>query len=408
MKAIRFNATIPRYAFTKAAGRLSERAYYSGPFATTYVDDIPEPELPGDHWVKVRAVYGGVCGSDINLIFLKDSPYSEPFTTMPLTIGHENVGVVAEVGGAVEGFAPRDRIVVDPMLSCASRDVSPPCERCAAGDYSQCLSLLDGALPAGFFTGFTGVTGGSWSECFLAHDSQLLKVPEAMTDEQALMLEAFTIPLHAIMRNLPAPGQTVMVYGCGIIGMLSVATLKALVPGARVIAVARYPFQADVVRAYGADEIIMQREVEDMYSAVADLTGARVIKPMIGGRYLNGGPDMVLECVGSPPTLDDSLRMTRSGGKVLIIGLVGFAPRVDWTPIWFKELTVTGSLCSSVDSFEGKTMKTFEWARDLVAGGTVKVDHLLTHVWRLDDFESMIATALTRGNTGCIKQAFKF
>jgi L-iditol 2-dehydrogenase len=408
MKAIRFNATIPRYAFTKAAGRLHQRAYYSGPFATTYMDDIPEPVLPGDHWVKVKTIYGGVCGSDINLIFLKDSPYSEPFTTMPLTIGHENVGVIDEAGPGVEGFAVGDRVVIDPMLSCASRDVNPPCKRCARGDYSQCLSLMEGSLPPGFFTGFTGVTGGSWSEYFLAHDSQLLKVPDAMTDEQALMLEAFTIPLHAIMRNLPEPGQTVMVYGCGVIGMLSVATLKALVPDARVIAVARYPFQADIVRGYGADEVIMQREVDDIYKAVAGLTGAEVIKPMIGGHYLNGGPDMVLECVGSPPTLDDSLRMARSGGKVVLIGLVSFAPHVDWTPIWFKELTVTGSLCSSVDGFEGQTMKTFEWARDLVSSGRVEVDRLLTHVWELDEFESMIETALAKGNTGCIKQAFRF
>jgi len=129
---------------------------------------------------------------------------------------------------------------------------------------------------------------------------------------------------------------------------------------------------------------------------------------MIGGCYLNGGPDMVLECVGSPPTLDDSLRMTKSGGTVVLIGLVSFAPRVDWTPIWFKELTVTGSLCSSSDSYQGRTLKTFEWARDLIAGGTVQVDHLLTHAWRLDEYESMIDTALSKGKTGSIKQTFRF
>jgi len=93
---------------------------------------------------------------------------------------------------------------------------------------------------------------------------------------------------------------------------------------------------------------------------------------------------------------------------VVLIGLVSFAPRVDWTPIWFKELTVTGSLCSSSDSYQGRTMKTFEWARDLIAGGTVQVDHLLTHAWRLDEYESMIDTALSKGKTGSIKQTFRF
>jgi L-iditol 2-dehydrogenase len=408
MKALRFNATIPRYAATKVAGRFRQQAYYKGPFATTYLDDVPEPELTGDDWVKVRTTYGGVCGSDINLIFLKDSPYSEPYTTMPVTIGHENVGVIAEAGEGVEGYSAGDRVVVDPMLPCAARGIDPPCERCARGDFSQCLRMREGSLPPGFYTGFTGATGGSWSELFLAHQSQLLKVPDGMADEEALMLEAFTVPLHAIMRNLPAPGDTVLVYGCGVIGMLSVASLKALAPRCRVIAVARYPFQAEVVRGYGADEIIMQREVKDFYGEVARLTGAQVVKPMIGGRYLNGGPDMVLECVGSPATLDDSLRMTKSGGTVVLIGLVSFAPKIDWTPVWFKELKVTGTLCSSSDSFEGTTARTIEWARDLVTGGQVRVDHLLTHTWKLDQFEDMIETALSKGNTGCIKQAFRF
>ena len=408
MKAIRFNASIPRYAFTLAAGRLWQPAYFKGPFCTTYMDELPEPKPVNEDWVKVRTVYGGVCGSDINLIFLHDSPYSEPFTTMPLTIGHENVGVIAEAGSGVDGYSVGNRVVVDPMLPCATREIDPPCENCARGDYSQCLSMREGSLPPGFYTGFTGVTGGSWSEYFIAHKSQLLKVPDTMTDEEALILEAFTVPLHAVMRNLPEPGQTALVYGCGIIGMLAVASLKAVAPGCRVIVIARYPFQAEVARGYGADEIIMQREVDDMYGEVARLTGAQVLKPMIGGRYLNGGPDVVLECVGSPRTLDDSLRMTRSGGTVMLIGLVSFAPRIDWTPIWFKELKVTGSLCSSVDTYDGRTMKTFEWARDLVTSGAVNVDHLLTHVWKLEEYELMIQTALTKGDTGCIKQAFGF
>jgi len=402
-----FNASMPRYLFTRAAGPIRQSAYYSGPLSTTYMADIPEPALINDEWVKVRTVYGGVCGSDINLIFLKDSPYNEPFSTMPFVIGHENVGVVAEVGSEVEGYAPGDRVVVDPMLPCATRGISPPCERCAAGDYSQCLRMLEGSLPPGFYTGFTAAPGGSWSEYFLAHRSQLMKVPDSMTDEEALMLEAFTVPLHAIMRNRPKESDTVLVYGCGMIGMMTVAGLKALAPGCRVIAVARYPFQAEVVRGFGADEIIMQRDV-DVFEEVARLTGAQVLKPMIGGRYLNGGPDMVLECVGSTATLDDSLRMTKSGGTVVLIGLVTFAPKVDWTPVWFKELKVTGSLCSSTDTHEGRTAKTFEWARDLVADGSVKVDHLLTHTWELDEYEAMIETALTKGNSGCIKQAFRF
>jgi threonine dehydrogenase-like Zn-dependent dehydrogenase len=408
MKAIQFNASVPRYAFTMAAGRLKREAYYRGPASTTRLVDIPEPELVNENWVKVRTTYGGVCGSDINLMFLRDTPYTEPYTTMPFTIGHENVGRVAEVGSNVEGFSAGDRVVMDPMLSCAARDIEPPCEPCGRGDYSQCQNMREGSLSPGFYAGFCGPCGGSWSEYFVAHKSQLVKVPDSITDEEALLFEAFTVPLHSVMRNLPAPGETALVYGCGAIGMLAVASLKALAPECRVIVIARYPFQAEVARGYGAEEIIMQRDVDDLYAEVARLTGAQVLKPMIGDRYLNGGPDVVLDCVGSRDTLDDSLRMTTSGGRVVLIGLVNFAKGLDWTPIWFNELSVSGSLCSASDSYQGRTMKTFEWARDLIAGGKVRVEHLLTHVWKLDEYVEMIETATSKGGTGCIKQAFRF
>jgi L-iditol 2-dehydrogenase len=408
LKAIRFSATIPRYAFTLVAGRLKREAYYSGPLATTYLAEIPEPELVNENWVKVKTRYGGVCGSDLGLIFLHDTPYTEPYVTTPCTLGHENVGMLAEVGAGVEGFSVGERVVVDPMLPCAAREIEPPCEPCSRGDFSQCLRMREGSLSPGFYSCYCQQCGGSWSEFFVAHQSQLLKVPDEMSDEEALIIEPFAVALHAVMRNAPRPGQTALVYGCGIIGMLTIASLKALFPECRVIVVARYPFQAEVARGYGADEVIMQREVGDLYTTVAELTGAQVLKPMIGGRYLNGGPEFVFECVGTPETIDDAVRMTRSGGTVVMVGLVNFAKGLDWTPIWFKELTVTGSLCSSVDTFEGRTMKDFEWARELISSGSVPVEHLFTHAWRLDQFEEVISTALTKGDTGCIKQAFRF
>jgi threonine dehydrogenase-like Zn-dependent dehydrogenase len=408
MQAIRFNASIPRYAFTFPLGRIKKDAYYRGPMATTYMDDVPEPELINENWVKVRTTYGGVCGSDINLIFLEDTPYTESYATMPFTLGHEIVGRIVEVGGNVDGFAVGDRVVVDPMLPCEVREIVPPCGPCSRGDFSQCLNMRKGILPPGFYTGLGSPVGGSWSEYLVAHKSQLVRVPDEMTDEQALMLEALSICVHPVMRNLPEAGQTAVVYGCGIIGMLTIASLKALAPDCRLIVIARYPFQADVARGFGAEEVIMQREIEDLYAEVARLTGALVLKPMIGGRYLNGGPDIIFDCVGHRDTMDDAFRMTKSGGRVVMIGLVNFARGIDWTPIWFKELTIKGSLCSSTDTFKGETKRTFEWARDLVAAGQINVDGLLTHVWELDQFIEMIETATSKGNTGCIKQAFKF
>lgn len=406
MKAIRFNATIPRYAFAKGVGRIKKEAYYKGPLAPIFMDDVPEPELINQNWVKIRTIYGGVCGSDINMVFLDDTPYSEPYITMPYTVGHENFGEIVEAGSGVSGFAVGDRVVADPMLPCAARDIDPPCGPCARGDFSECLNLLEGTLPPGLNLGFCGPVGGSWSSHYVAHQSQLMKVPDEMTGERAIMIDVFASALHPVMRNLPEPGQTVLVYGCGIIGMLVTASLKALAD-CRVIVIARYPFQADVARGFGADEVIMQKEVDNLYAEIAPLTGAQVLKPMIGGEYLNGGPDAVFDCVGHTETLDDSFRMTKSGGKIVIIGLVTIPKGLDWTPVWFKELTIRGTLCSSTETYEGRTRKTYEWATELINTGKVEVDHLLTHVWKLDEYIPMIETAIRKGTTHCIKQAFK-
>lgn len=407
MKAIRFNATIPRYAYAKAAGKLKKDACYRGPLSPIYMDDVPEPELINENWVKVKTIYGGVCGSDINMVFLEDTPYSEPYITMPYTVGHENVGEIVEVGSGVTGFSVGDRVVADPMIPCAARDIEPPCGPCSRGDFSQCLNMREGTLPPGLNLGFCEPVGGSWSACFVAHHSQLMKVPDGMSDEQAIMIDVFSSALHPVMRNLPESGQTALVYGCGIIGMLATASLKAL-SDCRVVVIARYPFQAEIARGFGADEVIMQREVDDIYAEVARLTDAQVLKPMIGGRYLNGGPDVVFECVGHTQTLDDSFRMTKSGGRVVVIGLVTIPKGIDWTPVWFKELTIRGTLCSATETFDGRTQKTYEWASELITSGRVRVDRLLTHVWRLEQYVEMIETATSKGNTGCVKQAFKF
>ena len=406
MKAIRFNATVPRYLIAKGPGQIIKALNYKGPLAPIFMDDVPEPELINENWVKIKTIYGGVCGSDIGMIFLEDTPFGEPYVTMPYTVGHENVGVIVEAGPGVKDFAVGDRVVADPMLPCAARDIDPPCGPCQRGDTSECLNMREGTLPQGFNLGFCTPVGGSWSEYFVAHHSQLMKVPDEMTDEQAIMLDILSSSLHAVMRNLPEPGQTVFVYGCGIVGMMATASLKAL-SDCRVIVIARYPHQAEIARGFGADEVIMQKQVDDLYAEIARLTDAQVLKPMIGPRFLNGGPDLVFDCVGHRETIDDAIRVTRAGGRIVIIGGLTVPRGIDWTPVWWKELAVKGTFCSSTETYQGKTQKTYAWAAELITSGKVKVDHLLTHIWKLDEYIQMIETATSKGDTGSIKQAFK-
>jgi L-iditol 2-dehydrogenase len=406
MKAVQFAVSVPRYMLTKVVGAVYPPVFW-GPLAMTRSREVSEPALPGPQWVKIETRYGGICGSDMNTVFLKGSPALSAFLSSIFTLGHENVGVIAEVGPQVEGFALGDRVVAEPLLPCATRGIDPPCEFCRQGEFSLCQNFAEGDLSPGLSIGFCGDTGGSWSPYFVAHRSQLFRVPENVSDENAVMVEPFTVALHAVMCNFPGDGDTVLVLGAGTAGLCVVAALRALGSGARVIVVAKYPFQGEMGRKFGADEVIYLRE-GDYYQAVAEATGGKLYKPMLGKRVLVGGADVAYECVGSGSSVDDSLRLVRSGGTVVLLGTAATLKQVDWTFIWLNELTVRGSVYCGTETFQGRRVRTSQLALDLMAEGKVGLAPMVTHRFRLNDYKRALAITAQKGRHQVVKSVFAF
>ena len=383
MKAVQLVISIPRYLLTKAVGAVYPPIFW-GPLAMLRYREVPEPALPGPQWVKIKTRYGGICGSDMHTVFSKDSPALSVFVSSPFTLGHENLGMIAEIGDQVEGFAPGDRVVADPLLPCATRGIEELCEFCQQDEFSLCQNFTEGDLAPGLSIGTCPDTGGSWSPCFVAHQSQLFSVPESVSDENAVLVEPFSGALHWAMRNFPADNDTVLILGSGVIGLCTVAALRALHSDARVIVVAKYPVQGEMARRFGADEVIYLRQ-GDYFQAVAEATGGKLYKPVLGKRVLVGGADIVYECVGSESSIDDSLRFTRSGGTVVLVGLAAIPKRVDWTPIWLNELTIKGSVWSGMETFQGRRIRTFQLALEWMAEGKLDLAPMVTHRFRLDD-----------------------
>jgi len=114
MKALQFSVSIPQFAALKVLGSISKRSYYHGPLATIRLVDVPEPQLPSADWVKIRTHICGFCGSDINIILLRDSPTVTPFASFPCTMGHELCGEIMEVGSSVAGIKVGDLVTVAP------------------------------------------------------------------------------------------------------------------------------------------------------------------------------------------------------------------------------------------------------------------------------------------------------
>src|SRR3972149_8632278 len=133
----------------------------------------------------------------------------------------------------------------------AARATAPPCVHCAAGDYNLCLRFTEGRISPGLLIGACRDTGGSWGENFVAHRSQVFPVPERVTDGNALLVEPMAVAVHPLLRHRPHDGATVLVIGGGVIGQGAIAPLPGPEIPARVVALVKYPFQADMAPGVG-------------------------------------------------------------------------------------------------------------------------------------------------------------
>lgn len=407
MEAIQFDAAIPRYLFGKTLGRLHPSLLWSGLSCVTH-REVPEPRLPNAEWVKIKTRYGGICGSDISLLHLQNSPSASALTSFPFTIGHENYGTIAEVGAAVRDFAVGDRVVAEPTLWCKPRGFQELCPACARGEIQLCERVTEGALSPGLEIGTCRDTGGSWSAYFLAHESQVARIPAAVSDANALLLEPFATAVHAVLANLPKDEDTVLVIGAGTIGLGIIAALRAVESRARIIVLARYRRQQELARRFGADVVISATRGNSLYTEFARAIGGKLLRPILGKPIITGGADVVYECVGHGEAVDDALRLAHAGGRVVIAGLASFPKDVDWTPIWMNELQVHGTFTYGYDDFQGRRWRTFDLALEWMACGKVDLAPMLTHKFALHDYARAFQTINQRGHTGAIKAAFEF
>lgn len=407
MKAVQFNFTIPRYALGLAVAKAAPSLLWSG-LSCTSMQDVPEPSFPTQQWVRIKTRLGGICGTDLGTIYLHTSPYFSPYSDFPFTFGHENVGTISEVGAEVKGFKPGQRVIVEPTLWCAPRGYEKAewCEYCAKGEINRCARRSGGKLAPGMFIGSSKDTGGSWSESFIAHQSQLYLVPDKISDENALMVEPFACAVHCVLMDMPDDNEAILILGAGTMGLVTLAALRGLGSKAKILVSARYPHQAEAARKLGADEVLSGR---DLYTQIAERTGATLLKPTIGKLVMEGGVDRVYECTGNDNSLDDANRFAKRGGTVVLVGLPGQAKGIDWSAIFTQELRILSATeYSHADEYKGKTWKSYDLALDLMEKGTVDLGWMVTRTYTLTDYKKALGDLAQKGSEGIIKAAFAF
>jgi threonine dehydrogenase-like Zn-dependent dehydrogenase len=338
--------------------------------------NVPLP-LPGPDWVRLTPRLSGICGSDLAMIDGTASAYFDPLVSYPFVPGHEVVATT-ERG---------KRVVLVPVLSCATRGISPVCPQCAVRHINLCERVAFGHLEPGLQSGFCSDTGGGWSTWMVAHTSQLVDVPDELSDEAAVMIEPTACAVHAALRY---QGHETVIIGAGTVGLLTLAAITALRDRQRsgpIIVTARYTEQRRLARELGADIVCTPDELPRWVRSTT--------KSMVVGDQLTSGFRHVVDCVGSSESLRQSLQVVAPGGEVLLVGMPGNVT-LEMTSLWHREAAIRG--CYAY------TPTDFLTAIDVVQ--RFDLGRLVTATYPLADYKDAIAHAASAGRRGAVKIAF--
>jgi threonine dehydrogenase-like Zn-dependent dehydrogenase len=405
MRALVYENHLPRLVATKLLSAFSRRAFV-GPLAPIQLRQIADPRLPADDWVSVRTQLCGLCGSDYKQVFMNGAT-DNPMTAVisfPQVLGHEVVGRIEQVGPAVDPARVGQRVLLNPWLSCAVRGL-PLCEWCQRGELAQCRNFTRGKIAPGIHHGNSSDATGGFAEQLPAHVSQCIAIPDEVSDEAAVLADPFAVSLHAVLHHPPPSGGVALVYGCGTLGLLAIAILRALHPTVRVLAVSRFAHQTQLAAKFGAERVLPHRPERGIVDGVAEELGADVQEPWRGLPMLDDGVDVVYDTVTAPSTLEVGVRVTRSRGAIVALG-VEPPRRFEWTPLYFKEIALVGSNAFGVEEWEGRRQHAMEWYLELLRSKGVDVTPIITHRFALEQYRDAFMACFDQGASGAVKVLF--
>ena len=308
------------------------------------VTEFPKPEIsPNDVLVQVRAC--GICGSDIH-----GYDGSTGRRIPPLVMGHEAAGVIAEIGSAVTSFKIGDRVTFDSTVWCGH------CHFCRRGDINLCDNRMVLGVSCGDYR-----RHGAFAEYVVVPQHICYEIPAGLPFEHAAMIEAVSIAVHAANRTPVSLGDTAVVVGSGMIGLLVIQAIRLAGCG-QIIAVDLDESKLSKAKELGAD-IGLKADAVDLAAEVKKLTGGR-------------GADVVLEVVGLASTVNTAFACVRKGGSVTLVG--NLSPKVEMPlqVIVTKELTIHGT-CGSRGEYPA--------CIDLLERRAIRVDPLITATSSLED-----------------------
>lgn len=401
MRAFYVDKHIPRVLMTKALAPVWPGFVWT-PLSSARVTDLADPPLPGPDWVRVKNQGCGICASDLSLLFVHADPSVAPSALPGLNrfwLGHEVVSTVTEVGPAVKRFKVGDRAIMNSYhygAHCHSLGIQPACRYCADGNHRFCINRSE--------PGRRGM-GGGFGDGYVAYEGDLYPCPPELTSDQAMFVEPLAITMQAVLRRPPTGGQKVLVYGAGVIGLLTTMVIEALVPMAEISVLARYKHQAEMAEKLGARHILRSQKA---YAEVANITGGKFFTAPLNKGIVLDGYDVVYDCVGDERSLTNSLRWTRPGGAVVVIGLhMSPMKKIDLTLVWYSNIDLIGSFMHGHSEWNGQRLHDYDRVIDFYHQGKLDIQGLITHRFPQQDYKEAIRVASNKGKEKAIKVTFE-
>lgn len=304
--------------------------------------EVPVPEI-GANQVLVKMMRLGICGSDIHVYHGK-----HPYTSYPVTQGHEVSGIIAQVGGQVKDLQVGQKVVIEPQVYCGR------CYPCTHGKYNLCEQLK--------VMGFQ--TTGAASEFFAVDAGKVDVIPDTMSLDEGAMIEPLAVTVHAAKRFPGLSGARVCILGCGPIGILLMQSCKAL-GAAEVMVTDVSDYRLSLARELGADHVYNTSQ-KDFAQAMLEAYGP-------------DKADVIYDCAGNDTTMDQAIQTCRKGATIILVAVFAGQAHVDLAKLNDSELTLDTSMMYRHEDYLD--------ALRIVAEGKVKLEPLMSQHFAFRDFQ---------------------
>ena len=303
--------------------------------------EVPTPEpAPGEALIKIMKI--GVCGSDIHVYHGE-----HPFTSYPITQGHEVSGLVEKLGEGVTGLTVGQKVTIQPQVVCGE------CYPCRHGKYNLCEKLK----VMGFQT--TGVA----SHYFAVDAKKVTPLPEDMGLDEGAMIEPLAVAVHAVRRAGDVTGQDICVLGAGPIGILVAQAAKGM--GARRVMVTDVSdLRLDKAKECGADFCINTKE-KDFGEALTECFGP-------------DKADVIYDCAGNNITMGQAIAHARKGSTIILVAVFAGMATVDLAVLNDHELDLNTSMMYRTEDYDT--------AIELVNQGKVQLTPLISKHFAFKDY----------------------